>query len=405
MKGIFLRCACIFIATAGCVFEKPGNVLSSADHPGIWFSVEKRIELFKRSLELFAEDSAGVGKRGSPARKKIVDFDYTTLHIAHIRPVAVGADSVQANDIVIHGNSAIIAYNCAGDKFAGALQIVDITKPDSPAIAREIVFQDCGVTVVYGGAANPAARSYRSFVGMLALGKVDLSSMFASTRPLPSFAVTGIGGAGAYWFASCGAQNGTVVVLDQSLAPVDTLGVPDARDVAAFEAGFCVLSGTTDNSSSSGCVSVFNSDASVRFSKMIPDFRSAYHKATVEIVDGRYAALALSEAGCIIISLQDGETVFSCSNPAPSDPELLTNTNSVSTDGNLLFTANGNFGFRVFELKNGDFSNAALIGCAPFEQLKVGNDHYSANHVAFKGNHLFVASGVGGVNIYTFVHK
>jgi hypothetical protein len=150
---------------------------------------------------------------------------------------------------------------------------------------------------------------------------------------------------------------------------------------------------------------VFDRDGTIRFTKKLPDFGSAYHKATVEIVGGQYAALALSQAGWSIISLRTGEEIFSSANPVPSNPSLVTTSNSVSADGNLLFIANGNFGFQVFELKNGNASDITRIGFAPFDALKVGNEFYSANHVAFRGNHLFVASGVGGVNIYTFMHN
>jgi len=47
-----------------------------------------------------------------------------------------------------------------------------------------------------------------------------------------------------------------------------------------------------------------------------------------------------------------------------------------------------------------DDTFAEVIGYFPFENLKVGDVPYSANHIDYKNNYLFVASGVGGVNIY-----
>ncbi len=97
--------------------------------------------------------------------------------------------------------------------------------------------------------------------------------------------------------------------------------------------------------------------------------------------------------------------LWQADNPAGNDPAIKTNTNSVSADGNLLFTANGNYGFRIFRIKNGNFSETELVGFVPFDELKAGEEYYSANHVTFRGNTLFVASGVGGVNVYTFTGK
>ena len=78
--------------------------------------------------------------------------------------------------------------------------------------------------------------------------------------------------------------------------------------------------------------------------------------------------------------------------------------NSASADGNLLFTANGNYGFRIFRI-TGNFSSVTRVGYVSFTELTAGDEYYSANHIIFKGNVLFVASGVRGVNIYTFDKK
>jgi hypothetical protein len=106
-----------------------------------------------------------------------------------------------------------------------------------------------------------------------------------------------------------------------------------------------------------------------------------------------------------VLDLQDGSFVWETGNPTTGNPAILTNTNSVSADNNLLFTANGRFGFQIFRIKDKKFTSVERVGFVPFDELKAGKEYYCANHVAFKGNHLFVASGAGGVNVYTFVPK
>ncbi len=402
------------VLLTGCIFEQPVNEISdSSSFSGISVSTDRKIELFDRTVEIYIEDTSGLPKTSANPRKPVTDFEYTITHIARIPPVHVADDSVQANDIVIHGNTAVIAYNYAGDLFAGALQVVDITRSNEPLITHEIIFEHHdinalytdGNTVVFGGAADPDVIGHRSFVSSAPVATLDPEYLFEHQLPMPSFAVTGISGTGSLWFASNGARDGTIVTFNDQLEPVDTLSLPDARDVAAYQGGICSVSGTTDNNEAEGRVTVFDLDGTVQYTLKIPDFGSDYHKATVEIVHGTYAALGLSEAGCKVLDLQSGKFVAEEDNPVASGVGIATNCNSVSADGNLLFTANGNFGFQVYRSTNGSFSDLERVGFVPFDQLQSGDDYYSANHISFRGNHLFVASGVGGVNIYTIFKK
>jgi hypothetical protein len=286
--------ACTAILT-GCLFEEPYDSLSSiGDHPGISLSERKSIDVVKERVDIYIEDTAGLPERGGDPRKKVLDFEYTATHIARIHPVRVGTDSVQANDIAIDGETAVIAYRFAGDKFAGALQVVDITESDAPVIVREIVFDHADINalytngdeVVFGGAVDPDVYNYWSFVSIMDPDGIDLSEMYARKLITPSYAVTGICGSGTQWFASTGATGGTVVIIDEKFSRVDTIDLPDARDVAAYEGGICAVFGTTNTGSGLGGVSVYNKDGGLRYSRNIHDFGSDNHKATVEIVYG-----------------------------------------------------------------------------------------------------------------------
>jgi hypothetical protein len=78
----------------------------------------------------------------------------------------------------------------------------------------------------------------------------------------------------------------------------------------------------------------------------------------------------------------------------------------VSSDSDLIFSANGEWGFRVFSVQNKQFNATTVAGYYPFEGLTDAEDkNYSANHVEYKSGHLFVAAGVGGVQIFTLDKK
>jgi len=85
-----------------------------------------------------------------------------------------------------------------------------------------------------------------------------------------------------------------------------------------------------------------------------------------------------------------------------------TDTNSASYHKDLVFTANGEAGFRVFRILEElrrlvpPDNFAELVGFVPFDEtLQPSGDYWSANHVEFEEDVLVVASGLGGVNFYT----
>jgi len=99
-----------------------------------------------------------------------------------------------------------------------------------------------------------------------------------------------------------------------------------------------------------------------------------------------------------------GDYLYEIENPEAPDGRL-SYTNSVSSDGKLIFTANGEYGFRVFEVPGNDFQDTELKAYYPYDEHVVGDFNYSANHVEYKSNYLFVACGVGGVEIFQLEKK
>ena len=128
--------------------------------------------------------------------------------------------------------------------------------------------------------------------------------------------------------------------------------------------------------------------------------RQDYAKATIEVGTGGLAYMGLSQAGMQVRKVAGGAISYSLPNPS-DDP--LHATNGVSTDNDLAFVANGEYGFRVVRTKSLTGVGAGLGEVAGFHRLagpQYDGKRYSANLVRYKGGSLFVASGLGGVNIY-----
>jgi len=132
----------------------------------------------------------------------------------------------------------------------------------------------------------------------------------------------------------------------------------------------------------------------------IPAFDSPEAKATVE-VNGGYAYLGLSAKGFQVLDLGTRELVLALPNPDASPNHV---TNSVSFDGDLIFSANGEHGLRVFRYTPP--GAASLVGYYPYDGLRDGTgQRFSANQVAYRNAYLFVASGVGGVQVFQLARK
>lgn len=413
---MFLLIVVLISLTLSCFFPDPNFIIS--------LSEDKKIEQPDTEVFIYEEDSDKTSRApGSGNDRTKVDFEKSITHKVRILPVQVDGVPVHANDVFIQGNRAYIAYNYAGDMFKGAIQIVDISNPGEPEILTELKFSSMDINtlemysskqLLFGGQADPDQFGFRSFVGSIDLGdlpeveiEIDIDSIAASIVDLESYATTAIAVQGSSVYVGVGAKDGLIQILNSSLVVDSNIDVPDIRDLQKYSNGIVAIAGTTDNDADNGRVLIYRSnDLDNPIVIDILNFSSDFHKATIEMYNAKYAFLGLSEAGLKVLDITEDENnsefVFVLENPTASYT-TKTNTNSVSTDSNYIFSANGEYGFRVLRVLNMGGKNAAfaeMVGFFPFEGLSEGGLPYSANHIEYKANHLFVASGVGGVNIY-----
>jgi hypothetical protein len=351
-------------------------------------------------------------KYGVKADLAATAFPYDMRYVSQVPPVKVGNDTVQANDLLICkcGSAAYIGYNIAGDKFGGAIQIIGTTDKSKPTVLREIKLPSMDVNTLYldgdwlyfGGQADPDVWGFKSYMGRLNTANPSGTDIAKSFIAMPSHAVTSIAKYNNQFYVGAGARDGGVQVLDANLAKVSFKALPDVRSVDFSSKGVIALAGTTDNQAHNGSL-VTLSDAAATIG--LPDFESDYAKGTLEIDSLGYAHLGLSKSGYQVYNPASKSLLFSLPNPSTNALEA---TNGVSTDGNLAFVANGEYGFRVVQILDRTQKNEKFGGLAGYHQLKgaaYDGKSYSANFLRFKNDYLFVASGLGGVNIYNVVKK
>lgn len=360
-------------------------------------------------------------------------FDYSITYVARAMPVMVAGRSVHANDIIIRGSKAYISYNYAGEVFAGAIQVIDISNKNKPAVLNEIQFKDADINclfldeqgnrLLFGVSANPDTWGFNTpaAVGMIKLSSINAEEVYSSIKHLPSYAATGISKKGNNYYVGVGAKDGGISVLDESLNEVGFMSYPDVRDIVSYKDGLAALAGNTDSTREAGLL-VFSDQYSAFSPISVPGF-SAYHKATVGMYNSNgkifgdedaIAFLGLSDLGMKVLKLKgaSAETVYELENPAgfnyntnsvSYDNDSVTNDNSQLKDNGLVFVANGEYGFRVLKLniksKDGD-PFAEITGFHKLEGSIYDNRLFSVNQIEYKAGYLVAACGENGVNIY-----
>lgn len=405
----------------------------------------KETPIYEEST-LAANLSRAAGGNGKGNR--VQDFSYTLYQVAQLDPVVVDGVTVQANDIVIEGDTAAIAYNIAGAAYGGAIQVLDLSRQFRPVITAEIAFPDVeiitleldGSTLYFGGSIHPDGpyTTERSFVAELDLSNLDSETLEADTinnaTTFSSFSsgtdyffTTGIAKRDGEIWASVGADPGAVFKLDETLSATPVVqsedpeaDVLDIRDMESYHGGvIAVAGGNAGSAPNSGRVIVIKGGGVHDNSTItLADGLDNETKATIEVYDRHYAFIGQSNAGFQVVFLKADtagdervtESIFSIQNPEVGWSARAA-TNSASYSGDLVFTANGEAGFRVFQttaaLKRDNPPGSdwlSLIGFVPFDEtLQPSGDYWSANHVEFSNDTLFVAAGLGGVVVYALV--
>lgn len=470
-KFFFVFILMTFLSFNSCIVDLPTDELPVDDNNNlITVRNEGRITLVNKSVVLETDVNVE-NNRYIMTENETPQFEYNINFSARIEPVSfiMNGDeiTVQANDIVISDKRAYIAYNYAKvdaddkDRFAGAIQIVDIQDEDNPTIILEVEFRERQITslyvdevnneIIFGGSVNPDIfEGNRSFVSKFDISNPNEEDMISNIVYLNSFTVTSITKYDNKYFVAVGAKDGGVHQLNLNLEEDgDFIEMDDVRSIDSYSAGAYGLAGTYDSDNETGLIfNLLNSSDQID----IGEYTSFEHKSTIQLFEQPngfhdedvMAFLGLAEEGFKMVQIgnnvQANEKIIferELSDLAPVSPEFKTALNSVSYDGGFAFLALGEFGFKVMRVvgeqikldENGDIvwadeDNGIYETTLDNFVEVVGNhrinldfyqttNYFSFNHIEYREiirenqelNYLFAAAGGYGVNIYNLTHN
>ncbi len=323
-------------------------------------------------------------------------------------PSTVDGIEVRATFVEIHGDLAYVTYNKEGEVFSGAVEVIDISNPSYPQVVSQALFDDTdlaalsvepdGSRIYLAGARDTDASGFNSpaILERMLLNNGRLSTVSACFD-VQSWVANGIvwnnqwlcvtsgNSTGAGQAGGAGAINFSKV---DSLEIINWNGFNNAQYVTEDDSRIVVLQGGANAS-----LRLFDKSAStlVLTNQLALDAISPADGKNTLTLKNNVAYVAMGEAGVKAISLTDGSVLNWLASPTPDsgDPADYI-SNAVALDDDYLYIANGGGGLYVCPIptQNGEM---AVGGTWDFQS--------SANYVETSGNHIFVASGTGGLKI------
>jgi hypothetical protein len=329
--------------------------------------------------------------------------------VGEVSPPRVDGLVVQANDVDISGKTAVVAYNFAGDTFAGAVQVIDFTHPERPRLVSEVLFRDADANAVllHGehvyaglGSIDPALRTPALFEEFL----LDDAGLAPSGRwlDLPSWTVTDLARHGDYVVASVGARDGGVALIDRTSPRLAVEAFAAEEDVRGIDlpddVSLAAACGTRPRLGLRGLPGMQSMSE-----QAVDGYSHPNAKGTLE-VHNAICYLGAGDGG-FQVRRPDGTLLAALRHEDFSTlrPELMV-TNAVSLQGELAFVAAGALGVQVVKVA-GARAWAAGAGPDPEGLEVLGEldleDGFSCNMVKAGNNVMVVAAGLGGILLVT----
>jgi hypothetical protein len=379
---------------------QPGSVVIVND-PAV---LEQRI--VRESLPLSVLSARGTPPAERSLAVKSVDVGATLQLVGAVQAPVVDGNTVQANDVDVRDYLAVVAYNFAGDVFAGAIQVIDFRQPRHPVVVSEVQFRNADVDAValqgshvyVGLAADDPTLATPAMVQEFRLATAGGLEATGAWLDLPSWAVTDMAVEGDQVVAAVGARDGGLALVRRgsTLQQTGFVAATDVRGVA--------LDGDV-------VVSVCGGESSLQRHSLpglgpiagtpIDGFQALAAKGTIESYTHR-AYLGAGEGGMQVRGA-DGALLAQVRNDQWSnmDPRPAV-VNAVTVTSHLAFVAAGAQGVQVVELGcyrgDDDGTNAGQAGLQVLGRLSL-EAGASCNMVKAKNDILVVAAGRGGVKL------
>jgi hypothetical protein len=406
MKKILVFCIASLLIVIGC--NKKDDQLS-VQSPGTLVSknmivnnnlntLNQRINLINNQPAYVFRDSAAATAKSSDGSK---GSSVTIQLIARLLPPTYNDEVLQASHVRIIGNYAYVAYNTAGPRYLGGVDVVDVSSPDNPVLISSAVFinpltnkgkdissveakeptSDHGNALVWITGADETSDS--AFVEQYEL---NASHQFESSQSI-KFDLQGYVGTDVRFYDNkvyvTSGIGGGLTVLDSQMRMLSFLNIENARSVDVNKDFEIALGGDPGHLYNPGI-----------WDKEIGGTSDPGAKSIIRL-HNQFALAALGEDGlkCYDVSSATSPSMVSAL-PAPAVPEggseldYVTNGVSVSDNG-WVYIANGAGGVDVAKLDSE--GHLTWMG-----NINLGA---SVNYVEANTDFVFVARGVLGLKI------
>lgn len=338
------------------------------------------------------DDDVEITPRGSSLVLEGRSFtELELLQVALLAPPVVDGQPTYATSVALDGDYAFVAYATPGAPQRGALDVVDVSDSDEPALIATATFVDADVNsvaakdgaVVLGLASEGAKFQIMSFAN----GQLSPGTQHAAS----SFAVTSIAFDGPDLLIGTGDDGGVHRFDTATSTETDFVALDDLRALALDGADVVALQGQPARLTPLDAVTLAPA-APIDLAGL--DAPGA--KAFVELLDGK-AFVATGTTGVHAIDVAGRAVLESFTPPRAAEPGV---SNALAVLGRHVFVANGNVGVTVLESEEvlAAGGGALLHDTYALGELDLG-DWHSVNHVVAQSETLMVAAGSGGLRI------
>lgn len=326
--------------------------------------------------------------------------------VGTVRPPVVDGKVVQANDIEIQDHTAIVAYNFAGDVFAGAVQVIDFQHPERPVVVSEVLYRNADVDAVtmqgshvfVGLASDDPTLRTPALLEDLRYTSSHGVEQTGTWLDMPSWAVTDLAMHGEDIVAAVGARDGGVVLLRRGNT-LSVTGFAPSADVRGVDMDEHAAMSVCGGGSAQLLRNALPGMA-LQGQTGVEGYKNQDAKGTIEVYSHR-CYLGAGDGGFQVRGA-DGALLGQLLpvDFAASDPRTAV-VNAVSIANNLAFVACGSQGIEVVRLgryrcdghEAEENEGLRILGTLGLEAGA------SCNMVKTRNNILVVAAGAGGVKL------
>lgn len=309
------------------------------------------------------------------------------------------SSTLGATHVDVHGNYAYVSYNTVDETYLGAIDIIDVRDPNRPRLRSRLTYRNADVNslayadgYIYAVGGVDAETSVRatsnSFVAKISVSaaRFNIGSIVYGFQPGNVATDVAIKG-NSVWVSS--GSGGSVTQYDKnSLEILDESPFADLRSVSVRNGKVAVLD------AHQGIVFL---DEELEIVKEIPiesDFPEAA-KRTLDFYSGKMV-VAEGEKGAGVYDADTGnllQHVPLLDNTQRSQKNKIglasdNVTNAVAVNDNILLMANGSNGLCLSEDKSDWIETFGIIALEG-----------SINYVESRGDYIFAASGLEGLQI------